>query len=103
MLAEVDVDTLRTGTASILEQFVENVGDRPVEQARHLGDKLLADGRADLSGKRHGNTPVAQQPHCRRTATPPFLPADDDRSRAIGCGQFRIQSTRSAFSAAVST
>src|SRR3546814_7239025 len=70
MLAYTDLDPSSAGAAGILEQLVENVGDRPVEQARYLRDEFIADRWANLAGKRHDRISG-----CRATSSLPHRPA----------------------------
>src|SRR3546814_16540178 len=104
MLAYTDLDPSSAGAACILEQLVENVGDRRVEQARYLRDEFIADRWANLAGKRHdrisGCRATSSLPH---RPAPPFLLAQGKRAHGpvIRGPAYRLR--RMARSASVST
>src|SRR3546814_2040677 len=43
MIAHMNFDPSGARAAGILEQLVEDIGDRPVERARYLRDEFIAD------------------------------------------------------------
>src|SRR3546814_7741490 len=50
MIAHMNFDPSSAREAGILEQRVEDIGDRPVEQARYLRDEFIAERWTTLDG-----------------------------------------------------
>src|SRR3546814_15630300 len=72
--AQMNVDPSGARAAGILEQLVEHVGDRHIEQARYLRDEFIADRWPNLAAKRPDRTPrfratsmITTRPHYGQT------------------------------------